>query len=284
MSKRNHLFVVAAIAAVFVVPACGSDGGSAEISDDMTPEETANAKHASGLIHGSKADSNLDATCLANGWIGDGECDSFCSNDTADCGGVAITPVTEPEPEPEPEPAVEEPQAPADPWAQAKDVTKAEVKFDLDAAPELYKRPQADNFSLGGTEFWQKWEGGESPTFSFSVGTDAGRTCMQASAIRWETIMADPPQEITDLKANSNWSGSFFNWNDDFSKATYDGARGAVLWAWRTSLIKWISQTGMDGTCYLPTRDQLVKAAKACAERGAASDPVGEIQGCQARN
>ena len=66
------------------------------------------------------------------------------------------------------------------------------------------------------------------------------------------------------------------------SEASYDGARGAVLWAWRTGLMKWISQTGKDGTCYLPTKAQVIKAAKACAERAEANE--GEIQGCQARN
>src|SRR5690606_17756560 len=127
-----------------------------------------------------------------------------------------------------------------------------------------------------GTEFWQKWSGGHNPTYSFSEGTDAGRLCMQAAAIRFEAIMADPPAELVQLREESNWSGSFFNWNDDYSRADWGDASGPRLWAWRTTLIKWISQTKRDGSCLLPTRDLVVKAAEACLARGA------EIQGCSA--
>jgi hypothetical protein len=89
--------------------------------------------------------------------------------------------------------------------------------------------------------------------------------------------MKEPPAELVKLDADTNWSGSFFNWNDDFSAPeAYGSASGPRLWAWRTGLIKWISQTGKDGTCFLPTRELVIKAATVCLERGA------EIQGCQA--
>jgi hypothetical protein len=144
------------------------------------------------------------------------------------------------------------------------------------AAPTSYAYPRATGFNLGGTEFWQKWSGGHNPTYSFSAGTDAGRLCMQASAIRFETIMAEAPAELVQLNEATNWSGSFFNWNDDYSRADWGDASGPRLWAWRTSLIKWISQTKKDGSCLLPTRDLVIKAATNCLARGA------EIQGCSA--
>lgn len=165
----------------------------------------------------------------------------------------------------------------ADLYAQARDVTLATIKFpEGTVAPTAYDYPDSPDFRLSGTEFWQKWSGGLNPTYSFTEGTDAGRLCMQASAVRFDAIMADPPAELVQLKDSSNWSGSFFNWNDDYSKSDYGDASGPRLWAWRTTLIKWISQTGKDGTCHLPTRELVIKAATACLERGE------EIQGCSA--
>jgi hypothetical protein len=166
---------------------------------------------------------------------------------------------------------------PVDIYADARDVTKHVVTFPPGTpTPTSYQYPSAQDFRLSGTEFWQKWSGGHNPTYSFYEGTDAGRLCMQASAIRFTEIMKDPPEELVSLMTETNWSGSFFNWNDDYSQATYGDGSGARLWAWRTSLIKWISQTKRDGTCLLPTRDLVIRAATACLARGA------EIQGCSA--
>jgi hypothetical protein len=169
-----------------------------------------------------------------------------------------------------------------DPWADARDVNKATVKFPAGtAAPPSYTYPESSRFNLGGTEFWQKWEGGHNPTYSYSQGTDAGKLCMQASAIRFEEIMKNPPAELVALLEGSNWRGSFFNWNDDYSQAEGDDASGAMLWAWRTSLMKWISQTGRDGTCHLPTRGLVIRAATECT--ATASRANGETEGCEAQ-
>ena len=171
-----------------------------------------------------------------------------------------------------------------DPWALAKDVTAHLVVFpNSHKAPEAYQWPQAGHtgFSMGGTEFWQKWAGGESPTFSFSAGSDNGRRCMYASARRFEAIMAVVPENLVILKADSKWSGSFFNWNDDYSGDSWGDGTGARLWAWRTSLVKWISQTNNDGSCYLPTLKMVEDLAIDCLATAEGSD--GEIQGCSAR-
>jgi hypothetical protein len=169
-----------------------------------------------------------------------------------------------------------DPDVPVDDYAQARDVNLEAVTIGGDALP--YDYPSVDSgFGLGGTEFWQKWAGGHNPTYSYTEGTEAGRKCMLASAIRFEAIMANPPASMVELKENTNWNGRFFNWNDDFSESG-SNARGAVLWAWRTGLIKWISQTGRDGTCYLPTLDIVERAAANCLARG---EGDGEIEGCQ---
>ncbi len=169
-----------------------------------------------------------------------------------------------------------EPDVPVDDYAQARDVNREAVTI---GGPAIeYSYPNVDSgFGLGGTEFWQKWPGGHNPTYSYAAGSEAGRKCMRASAIRFEAIMADPPESMVTLRDETNWSGRFFNWNDDFSEGS-SSARGAALWAWRTGLIKWISQTDRDGTCYLPTLDTVERAAAACLARGGAD---GEIQGCQ---
>lgn len=169
-----------------------------------------------------------------------------------------------------------------DGYQEARDVDLAIVVLaDETLSPESYAVPPQDSgLRLGGTEFWQRFPGGQMPLFSYSGGTELGRRCMYASAVRFAAIMSDPPEQMLALRENSNWSGSFFNWNDDYSGG--DGsASGARLWAWRTGLIKWISQTNSDGSCHLPTRDMVIAAAQSCLAR--AAEDEGEIQGCSAR-
>jgi hypothetical protein len=167
-------------------------------------------------------------------------------------------------------------------FTDARDVTLRKITFAPGTpAPTDYAYPEGGDFDLGGTEFWQKWSGGHNPTYSFEEGTDAGRLCMQASAIRFETIMREPPAELVALADSTNWDGSFFNWNDDYSnESAFGSASGPRLWAWRTYLIKWISQTGKNGECFLPTRDLVIRAATAC--QATAGGAMGEIQGCSA--
>lgn len=168
-----------------------------------------------------------------------------------------------------------------DPWAQAKDVTihRAEFPEDL-AAPDSYQYPQVggSGFSMGGTEFWQKWTGGENPTYSYSKGSEFGKRCMYASARRFEALMTDPLPGLVELKENSNWGGSFFNWNDDYALSDWGDGSKARLWAWRTSLVKFISQTNKDGSCYLPTLEMVELLIEKCSSTAASSN--GEIQGC----
>ncbi len=152
----------------------------------------------------------------------------------------------------------------------------------LEPVPERYTAPSVESVSMGGKEFWQKWPGGHSPTFSFGEGSEFGQRCMQASAERFAAIMSELPEDIAKLRENTNWSGSFFNWNDDFSgEGSFGKAAGPRLWAWRTGLIKWISQTSSDGASFLPTRDLVLEAAATCLTKGEDND--GEIQGCRAQ-
>lgn len=176
------------------------------------------------------------------------------------------------EPAPEPELGL---------YAEALDVDREHVTFpEGTPGPDTYRYPRVAGFGLGGTEFWQRWSGGRSPIYVFSEGTENGRRCMMASALRFEAMMANPPEELIRLRDETRWTGRFFNWNDDYTEAFYEG-RGATLWAWRTGLIKWISQTNRDGTCELPTRELVQLAATRCLA-AAESNGDEQIEGCRA--
>jgi hypothetical protein len=174
------------------------------------------------------------------------------------------------------------------PWsgfAPVYDLEAAHVEFpDGLRAPEDYPRPRIQDFRMGGSEYWQKWAGGKGPLFGYGSdqqgSTEMGRRCMAAAALRFELLLIDPPEAMVELKANSNWGGSFFNWVDDFShEDSWGSASAGRLWAWRTGLIKFISQTATDGSCYLPTRTMMESLAQDCLETAERSD--GEIQGCR---
>ena len=168
-----------------------------------------------------------------------------------------------------------------DPFASAWDVNAHRIEFpEGTEAPRYRAASGVSTFGLGGTEFWQKWPEGHNPTYSYNEGTVFGQRCMYASARRFEAIMADPPATLVELKETSNWSGRFFNWNDDFSQSTWSDGRSARLWAWRTSLVKWISQTNLDGSCFLPTYEMVETLAANCLAQSERRD--GEIQGCRA--
>jgi len=192
-------------------------------------------------------------------------------------------PETETDPGTDPVAEVEDPCAEAladSPWAPVYDLELEHVDLGDDLrSPENYPRPRVAKFGMGGSEYWQKWPGGKGPLFGYPGGTEQGRRCMAAAALRFQLLLADPPESMLKLKEDSRWSGSFFNWVDDYSNEnSWGNASGARLWAWRTGLIKFISQTDADGTCYLPTRSMMEALAEDCLARAESSD--GNIQGC----
>lgn len=134
-------------------------------------------------------------------------------------------------------------------------------------------------FSLYGVDWFQQWDGGLNADHNYDAGTDQGKLCMWAAVYRFEAIMADPPQELKDVKAASTWGGSFYNWVDDFSQST-DRPTGAKAWAWASSLSKWISQVSKAGTCYLPTKELLIEYAADCTRQ--ASETPRNIKECSA--
>lgn len=139
--------------------------------------------------------------------------------------------------------------------------------------------PGVTQFNMNGWEWWQQWPGGFGPTFEYEEATPAGIVCSVAAALRFAAVMHTPPEGIVRLLNETTWEGRFFNWNDDYSMPSSSGdGTGSELWAWRDYLIKWISQTNRDGTCYLPTYSMLESAAASCL--AVANDAAGSIEGC----
>lgn len=164
------------------------------------------------------------------------------------------------------------------------DVNQEKVSFHISSkSPSMSAGSGSRNetTSLYGVDWFQKWPGGVNADHSWDNGTEFGKRCMWASVYRFEAIMNEVPPELKSFLAEYNkWSGSFYNWVDDYSKPeAYGDASGARLWAWRTGLSKWISQAAKDGSCYLPTKQMVIDYAKACKEHQASNG--GEMQGCQ---
>ena len=166
----------------------------------------------------------------------------------------------------------------------AKNVEVSRVTFSTSTkAPKAspssgYRSPAGP--SLYGVDWFQKWDGGLSADHGWENGTELGKRCMWAANLRFEAIMKDPPAELKAfLREYPSWRGSFYNWVNDYSKPESRGdASEATLWAWRTSLSKWISAAAKDGSCYLPTRSMVVEYVSACKEHVASNG--GKMEGC----
>ncbi|MBX3233219.1 MAG: hypothetical protein KIT84_20720 [Labilithrix sp.] len=133
---------------------------------------------------------------------------------------------------------------------------------------------ESEGASLFGIDWHQKWAGGKSSDHEWANGSDLGRRCAWASIARFEAIMADPPEELADLRAkHDDWDGAFTNWNDDYGGTTKDGkpaygdAKAARIMATPSGAVKWVSATAKDGSCYLPTKAMLSAFATSCAKK-----------------
>ena len=253
--------------------ACNTDasGGSEQAFDLDVISEDASENDSLG----NDVQSVADAFDEEDGDVIENTTDTFIDGDTPFSDAI-LEPRNTPDNTSEPQPLC---ASADDPFAEAYNVEQHLVSFPDGTPAPTYKAASTDTgFYLGGTEFWQKWPGGKNPTYSYYEGTVFGQRCMYASARRFEAIMAVAPQSLETLRTQSNWGGSFFNWNDDFSESSWGNGSSARLWAWRTTLVKWISQTNKDGTCYLPTLSMVESLATKCAARADSSE--GEIQGC----
>jgi hypothetical protein len=146
--------------------------------------------------------------------------------------------------------------------------------------------------SLSTPEWWQRWSGGATQSFSWSEGSDYGKRCGQASAIRLQAIweyaetsedgtVGHPGREAFEaLLEGSGWGGTMYNWTEDFSGGGRPSFSPATMWAWRTGAVKWINVVHPDGSCDLPTLDLVQRFSATCLEQASHED--GAIEGCQA--
>ncbi len=187
------------------------------------------------------------------------------------------------------------PPTPSDgPWALARDVHSMHVEFtDATPIPDSYSRPEGVSpVSLSSPEWWQRWSGGATQSFTWSEGTDYGKRCGQASAIRLQAIfeyeetdaegnVTRPGQEAFDnLRENSGWGGTMYNWTEDVSEGGWASFSPATMWAWRTSAVKFINVVHPDGSCDLPTLELVQDFSATCLAQAERDD--GAIQGCRA--
>ena len=147
---------------------------------------------------------------------------------------------------------------------------------------EFYTFPHSDDFDMDTFQFYQHWDGGFFPTMEFDEVPVLARKCLQASAVRFQSIMRNPPMSLEELKDESSWRGDFINRNDDFTLSNSDSAteRGASIYPETIDDFVWQSMLDRDGGCHLPTYDLVDVAAENCLEFMEESD--GDLRGCGA--
>lgn len=99
-------------------------------------------------------------------------------------------------------------------------------------------------------------------------GPEAKKCVAEARRVLVNILKNDVPPELDELRTKHGVK-TFYQWNNDMTGAPksvkipelYEG-----LWLYEEGLIKWMSHTERDGTCRIPTREDLVTFAKSCLE------------------
>ena len=103
--------------------------------------------------------------------------------------------------------------------------------------------------------------------WGFEAGGPEAKKCMlEARKVLVDILKNDVPPELEELRTKHDVY-TFYNWNNDMTGAPaktkipepYEG-----LWLYEEGLIKWMSHTERDGSCRLPTREDLAIFAKSC--------------------
>lgn len=138
-------------------------------------------------------------------------------------------------------------------------------------------------FMITGYEYWQwkkkdPYDGGNEVAWGYNgdgepktgvLPTDQARACMaEARKVLEDILKNDVPPELEAFRAKHGIS-QFWQWNNDMTDAAASvkvPKNYESLWLYDNRLIKWMSHTERDGSCRLPTRDDLVKWAVGCME------------------
>jgi hypothetical protein len=111
---------------------------------------------------------------------------------------------------------------------EARDVSLELVHLRADFDPTtLSSWPSVEErgFSMYSGECWAP-EHDSGRTYSYSECTKEGQACGVALAVRLRAILQDPPQSLLDaLEADKGWSGSFYNWINDYGGKDENGTQ-----------------------------------------------------------
>ncbi len=176
----------------------------------------------------------------------------------------------------------------SDPTLQAiKEVAIADVEgFQLSFGDEIgVPEPSAgtgvslaSGYRVSGLDWFKTPNATYPNNKQWDQGSDTGKKCQWAAVFRFEAIFADPPAEAETMKAESMWSGAFWDWVDDYAATDRTGDPKAT-YAWSNGLWKWISASGAGDTCRTPTRSMVVALMNTCLAHANNND--GEPKGCR---
>ena len=128
------------------------------------------------------------------------------------------------------------------------------------------------NFGISDFEYWP-WKEPEpiypdKVQWGYGAGSPAAKKCTtEARKVLWNILKNDVPPELEELRQAHPEVDTFYNWNNDMTDAPKSVKLPALyegLWLYEKTLIKWMSHTERDGTCRIPTREDLVVFAKGC--------------------
>lgn len=179
--------------------------------------------------------------------------------------------------------------------ATCKSTADAKMVCHPAAAPADLEVLKGGGFTSSGFEYWQwkkddPYNDGKNVAWGYNgdgqpktgvMPTDAAKKCMaEAHKVLEKILSTDIPPELTAFKAKYKIT-TFWEWNNDMT----DAKKGVEvpdqyqsLWLYDTRLIKWMSHTERDGSCRLPSRDDLVKFAKGCMAE--MDHYAGQSKGC----
>lgn len=149
----------------------------------------------------------------------------------------------------------------------AADIEQFEVSVKDIAVPEKDARSgvQLENgYRTYGLDWFKTPRASYPDNKRWEQGSDIGKKCQWASLFRFEAIFKNPPAEAEELRRASTWSGSFWQWIDDYAGGDRSVQDPTACYAYSSGLYKWIGSSGKGDVCRLPTRAMVVGMMKEC--------------------
>ncbi|MBX3186062.1 MAG: hypothetical protein KF819_03565 [Labilithrix sp.] len=137
-----------------------------------------------------------------------------------------------------------------------------------------------NGFSTRGLDWFQNPAVSYPDNKRWEQGTDTGKKCQWAAVFRFQAIFENPPEEAKQMREleGGMWRGSFWSWVDDHA-STERVADPSPSYAWSSGLWKWISASGKNGICRIPTRTMVARMMKSCMAQAQSNN--GDPKGCR---